>query len=158
MSIFGLRADEELQTALRKQVGGAVRKYTSSGWLFRQGENSSGFYLIETGRARIFMESTNGTSLFEEVIDSGCVVGLPATVNGNPYSLSCEVVADTEVLFVSREKLVKLMRSDANSALKLLDLLSTEVQAVRAELGTYAEQRGAQSPRAKTEAVWKQGF
>jgi CRP/FNR family transcriptional regulator len=153
MSIFGLRADEELQAALRKHSGGLVRKHTSSGWLFRQGEKPSGFYLIESGRARIFMESTNGTSLFEEVIDSGCVVGLPATVNGNPYSLSCEVVADTEVLFVPREKLVKLMRSDANSAMKLLDLLSTEVQAVRAELGNFAERGGAQSSRAKSEAI-----
>ncbi len=86
----------------------------------------------------MFMEAANGNSLFEEVIDSGSIVGLPATVNGHPYSLSCEVVADTEVLFMSRENLVKLMRSDADSAMKLLDLLSTEVQAVRAELGNFA--------------------
>lgn len=89
------------------------------------------------------MEAANGNSLFEEVVDSGCVVGLPATVNGHPYSLSCEVVADTEVLFIPRENLVKLMRGDTDSAMKLLDLLSTEVQAVRAELGNFANSSSA---------------
>lgn len=143
MSIFGLKADADLQSALRKYASGANRKLTSSGWLFRQGEKPSGFYLIESGRARIFMEAANGSSLFEEVIDCGCVVGLPATINGHPYSLSCEVVADTTVLFISRENLVKLMRRDSNSAMKLLDLLSTEVQAVRAELGNFANTSSA---------------
>ena len=138
MSIFGLKADADLQSALRKYASGTNRRLTSSGWLFRQGEKPSGFYLIESGRARIFMESSNGSSLFEEVIDSGCVVGLPATVNRHPYSLSCELVADTTVLFVSRENLVRLMQQDTDSAMKLLDLLSTEVQAVRTELSRFA--------------------
>jgi len=96
----------------------------------------------------MFMEAANGNSLFEEVIDSGSIVGLPATVNGHPYSLSCEVVADTEVLFISRENLVTLMRGDTDSAMKLLDLLSTEVQAVRAELGNFTNNSSAvHSPR-----------
>jgi CRP-like cAMP-binding protein len=148
MSIFGMKADAELQSALRKHASSTTKKYESSGWLFRQGDKPSGFYLIESGRAHMFMEAANGNSLFEEVVDSGCVVGLPATVNGHPYSLSCEVVADTKVLFISRENLVKLMRSDSNSAMKLLDLLSSEVQAVRSELGNLANKSIAEPSRA----------
>lgn len=148
MSIFGLKADAELRSALRKHASGPTKRYASSGWLFRQGDKPSGFYLIESGRAHMFMEAANGNSLFEEVIDSGSIVGLPATVNGHPYSLSCEVVADTEVLFMSRENLVKLMRADTNSAMKLLNLLSTEVQAVRAELGNFTNKSIAEPSRA----------
>lgn len=53
-----------------------------------------------------------------------------------------------EVLFMTRENLVNLMRADTNSAMKLLDLLSTEVQAVRAELGNFTNKSFAADSRA----------
>src|SRR5690348_4968074 len=129
-----MKADEGLKTALRQFVKCNVKKLAPE-FLFRQGEEAHGFFLLESGKLRMSMHDANGKKVVSEPVDPGCVVGLPATINGRRYSLSCEVTSDAELLFISREKLLAFMRQDTGHAMKLLDLLSSEVQAIRAEFG-----------------------
>jgi CRP-like cAMP-binding protein len=56
---------------------------------------------------------------------------LPAAISGTPYSLTAEVLSDSELAFLSREELVSLMQSDVSLSLKLVELLSQEVRAMR---------------------------
>lgn len=144
MSIFGMKADAELRAALRKFAKGNVRKRASQ-WLFKQGEEAEGLFLLENGELRVSMVNAGGEKVVEEAVEPGCIVGLPATVNGRPYSLSCEVTSDSELVFVSRENLVAFMRQDTGHAIKLLDLLSNEVQAIRAEFGDLKAQSASPS-------------
>jgi hypothetical protein len=55
------------------------------------------------------------------------------------------VTSDAELLFISREKLLAFMRQDTGHAMKLLDLLSSEVQAIRAEFGDLKAQSASPS-------------
>ena len=80
------------------------------------------------------MEASAGEEILSRVVGQGCLVGLPATVNGHPYSLSCEVIKDAVLEYLSHGDLARLMRSELDAAMKLLELLSIEVQAVRSEI------------------------
>lgn len=108
--------------------------------LFREGDESDGVYLIKTGTLRLSLESSPGKTVMSRTVGPGYVVGLPATVNGHSYSLNCDVVEDAELAYISRSALTRLIQSDAGTAMKLLDLLSSEIQALRAAL-TYPLRR-----------------
>jgi len=144
MSAFGLRADSELQAMLCHYASQVVERKAEE-CIFRQGQKPHGFYLIKRGAVRLSMVSTTGQRTLERVVGQGCLVGLPATVNGRPYSLTCEVVEDTEFACLSRRDFSNLMKCETDAAMKLLGLLSNEVQAVRLEI--------AHSPSARSAAV-----
>jgi CRP/FNR family transcriptional regulator, cyclic AMP receptor protein len=132
MNTFGLTADSDLQATLRTFASQSVERKVPE-FLFHQGEKPHGCYLIKSGKVRLSMEAEPGHSVLRRVVGPGCVVGLPASINGRVYSLNCEVVEDAELAYLSCQDLALLIKSDTGAAMKLLDLLSSEVQAVRSE-------------------------
>ena len=138
MGLFKLRADPELRAILCRYASALTTRKAGS-ILFRQGEKSHGLYVVKSGAVRLFIEASAGEHIIERDLGEGHIVGLPATFNGQPYSLSCEVTQDAELAYLSRRDVATLMRCETEVAMKLLDLLSSEVQAARSEL--------ARSPR-----------
>lgn len=132
MSALKLTADSELQATLRAFASQTVERRAPQ-FLFHQGEEPHGCYLIKSGKVRLWMEVPPGHRIMQRVVGQGCLVGLPASINGRVYSLTCEVIEDAECAYLSRHDLALLMKGDVAAAMKLLDLLSTEVQAVRSE-------------------------
>jgi CRP-like cAMP-binding protein len=80
---------------------------------------------------RLTLRSIDGKIYLEEIVGCGGLLGLPAAISGTPYSLTAEVLSDSELAFLSREELVRLMQSDVSLSLKLVELLSQEVRAMR---------------------------
>ena len=132
MNTFGLTADSDLQATLRTFASQLVERKAPE-FLFHQGDKPHGCYLIKSGKVRLSMEAQPGHRVLRRVVGPGCVVGLPASINGRVYSLNCEVVEDAELAYLSCQDLARLIKSDTGAAMKLLDLLSSEVQAVRSE-------------------------
>jgi CRP-like cAMP-binding protein len=136
MIAFKMVADAELQDSLckysSKMIDGKAGEY-----LFRQGEEARGCYLIRRGILLLYMEASTGKRILGRELGPGGIVGLPATINANPLSLTCRVVEDAELAFLSRTDLTELMRNNAGAAMKILDLLSTEVQLTRKQAAKY---------------------
>lgn len=139
MSTFGLRADLELQAVLSANANQVLQRKAPDR-LFREGDESDGVYLIKSGRLSLSLEASPGKTVMNRTVGAGYVLGLPATINGHSYSLNCDVVEDAELAYISRSGLTRLIQSDAGTAMKLLDLLSSEIQALRAAL-TYPHRR-----------------
>lgn len=139
MSTFGLRADLELQAILSANASQVLLR-NAHDRLFREGDESDGVYLIKNGTLRLSLDASPGRTVMSRMVGPGYVVGLPATINGHRYSLNCDVVEDAELAYISRGTLTRLIQSDAGIAMKFLDLLSSEIQALRAAL-TYPLRR-----------------
>ena len=137
MATFKMSVDTELHASLCKYSSGTV-EVKAHEYLFRQGEDSRGCYLVKHGTLHLFMESSSGKHILGREVGEGCIVGLPATINGHPLSLTCRVVEDAELALLSRADLTELMRNDVSAAMKILDLLSTEVQSTRRQVAKYA--------------------
>ena len=58
-------------------------------------------------------------------------MGLPATVSGEPYSLTAEAAQDCELDFISRKGLLDLLRRNTTAALQILQILSEEIYQMR---------------------------
>jgi CRP-like cAMP-binding protein len=136
MVAFKMVADAELQDSLCKYSSTTV-KLNAREFLFRQGEEARGCYLVRRGTVLLYMEAKAGKRVLGRELGTGGIVGLPATINSNPLSLTCRVVEDAELAFLSRNDLTELMRNNVSAAMKILDLLSTEVQLTRKQAARY---------------------
>jgi CRP-like cAMP-binding protein len=134
MGICAIQADLELQAKL---VAHATRtKLLEPGELiFREGEAGKGIFLITSGSVELCLESSWCRSI-RRVATAGCVLGLPSTLSGEPYSLSAEVIEPVTVVQLNKDDFDELMKGDTTCGLKLLWLLSAEVRALRTEIAT----------------------
>ncbi len=148
MSAFGLEADPELQTKLSANASQTLRR-SANQRLFGEGDQCDGVYLVRSGALRLSLETSPGKTIMTRVVGQGYVVGLPATIHGCQYSLSCDVVEDAELAYISRSSVMELIQSDTNVAVKLLDLLSSEVQTLRTVLGHPLRSTQSSRTRAK---------
>lgn len=129
MNTLCIYADEMLQKLL---FADAVHSLQSAGTiLLKEGQKCQGLYLLKRGKACVYLPSTKDKARVEQFVEEGCILGLPAAVNGRKYSLTAELVQDSEVAFIPLSMFSDLMRKNIDIAMKVLDLLSKEVQALR---------------------------
>src|SRR5215212_286461 len=114
-----MKVDTELQACLIAQASG-TRVHETGEFIFRQGEESSGLFLIKSGAARLFLESETKKRVMERLVTEGSMLGLPSTISAEPYSLAAVATERTELICISRTNLSDLMRKDTVSAFKLL--------------------------------------
>ncbi len=126
---MSFNVDTELETKLLGKARNISMR--AGALLFNQGDAVTGVYILSKGRARLTLRSVDGKIHLEEIVGRGGLLGLPAAISGTPYSLTAEVLSDSELAFLSREELVSLMQSDVSLSLKLVELLSQEVRAMR---------------------------
>jgi len=94
--------------------------------LFRRGEPARGVYLIRQGSVVLSLDSRR-----HRRAGRGWILGLPATFSGEPYSLTAIAAENCELLFIPREKVIEFVRLNPALALPLLEVLASEVSAVR---------------------------
>lgn len=136
MVAFKMVADAELQESMCRYSSSTV-KLNAREYVFHQGDEARGCYLVRRGTVLLYMEAKAGKRVLGRELGTGGIVGLPATINSHPLSLTCRVVEDAELAFLSRNDLTELMRNNVGAAMKILDLLSTEVQLTRKQAARY---------------------
>ena len=115
---------KELQavaTHLRKERGTV---------LFREGKACRGAFLIRSGQVRLTLEAA-ARSYPARTVGSGFVIGLPATLSGEPYSLTAEVKTSCRLDFIPRRKLLSLLSRSPEAGFQIVRLLSEEIFVIR---------------------------
>ena len=121
-----------LPLEVRKQlhaVATPVRKDKGT-ILFRAGQPCRGAFLIRSGQVKLSLDDIS--RLYpSRTVGSGVVIGLPATFSDEPYSLTAEVKNTCRLDFISRQKLLKLLRQNSQAGFQILRLLSEEIFQMR---------------------------
>lgn len=99
--------------------------------LFRQGEASTGVFILKSGTATLNMTSPAREEVLSLQATAGSILGLPALLGGEPYTLSATARAGAEFGFLSREAFTALMHADPLLSLKILRILAAEVRSAR---------------------------
>ncbi|MBZ5546788.1 MAG: cyclic nucleotide-binding domain-containing protein [Acidobacteriia bacterium] len=98
--------------------------------LFRRGEDVSGVFLIRSGRVSLALDCE--TQVFPaRILGPRAIAGLPATVSGNPYSLTAKVVEDSELAFVPRNAVLTCLQRNPALCFQVMDMLSGEISDIR---------------------------
>jgi len=122
---------EHLASVLHKQKGAI---------LFRRGDPGIGVFLICKGKVSLQLDS-NIPLYPSRTLGPGAIVGLPATICGETYSLAAQVTEDAELGFVSRNDFLALMKKDTSLCLEAMDLLGKEIASIRSAVASHGKKR-----------------
>ncbi len=99
--------------------------------LFRQDEPATGMYIVHNGSVSLTMRSPDGDVVMEILAHRGSLLGLPALVGGEAYSLSATARKGAKISFVDRDRFSTLMLSEPAVAVMILRVLAAEVRNAR---------------------------
>ncbi|MBZ5523177.1 MAG: Crp/Fnr family transcriptional regulator [Acidobacteriia bacterium] len=119
-----LSADEIHALAAR-----AVRKIYSAGeTLFMEGEPCQGFYVIVSGKVRIFKLSPGGREHVLAMEGAGGSIAELPVFDGGPYPASATALERTECIFVARNDFQAFCRQHPEVALKVLSIVGARLR------------------------------
>jgi CRP-like cAMP-binding protein len=134
------------QLACRLNEIGARVEASAGTIIFAAGEDLRGVYLVLNGRVALWHGPDN--LRVTRIAESGCLLGLPATIRRKPYSLSAEAVQDTTLSLISPEQFRGLIESDSAIATEIISLLGEELVALR-DLAPYEIQSRTKTSSAR---------
>ena len=98
--------------------------------LFREGDPVRGLFLLGKGAVRLSL-GKKGKSITYRVVQPKYVLGLPATLLNRPYSLTAEVIEDSELRFVEWAKAMDYLKERPDMCMHVLEFLSHEMVWIR---------------------------
>jgi CRP/FNR family transcriptional regulator len=128
-------AEKELIAALEKRSSTVV--CTEPRCLFAQGGRPAGLFILRSGSASLTMESPTGGNLMSITLHPGSLLGLPALIGNEPYTMTANAEKDAELGFVTREDFNSLMLTDPSLAVRVLRVLAAEVRTARHAISEF---------------------
>ncbi len=107
----------------------AVSKPVARGdMLFSEGEKAEGFYVILSGRVKIYKVSMEGKEQILHIFGEGEIFGEVPVFAGGNYPAHAETLEKGRVLFFSRNDFVALVKNEPALALNMLSVLSLRLR------------------------------
>ncbi len=124
---------ERLARAFRR------RELAKGDVIFRQGDESRDFYLVLTGKVRIFKVSPGGHETSINIFSSGDIIGEFACLDGEPRSATAIAMARCIVWEIAGETFINHLRSQPELGLQMSRLLAGKLRWTAAYAETIAQ-------------------
>lgn len=105
------------------------------------GEPAQGAYLVTGGLVRLSLLDEDGTPLWSRVLGEGTILGLPSAIAGEIHSMKAEAIEPTEMTFLERDKLAKLVKDNPEFASEIVEVLCAELHELRRRWSMLAERK-----------------
>jgi len=96
--------------------------------IFSEGEDADGFYVVITGRVKIFKLSADGKEQILHFFGPGEPFGEVPVFTGQHFPASAEVMEESRVFFFPRKSFVDLIKRNPSLALNMLAILSKRLR------------------------------
>jgi CRP-like cAMP-binding protein len=117
-------APPELATALAEY--GSCLSHPAQKLLFERGQRAYGLFLLQSGSARLSIPGA-----LDRSVGAGALLGVPGTLSRGVYSLTAELLEESQVLFVPAERVSELLAAHPEIGFMMVQILSREVQTIR---------------------------
>lgn len=101
-----------------------LRRVDKDTMLFFEGDPATGFFVLLSGRVRIYKSSADGKEYTLHQITPGQMFAEAAIFRGITYPANCMAMEDSEVAFVPKDQFVALITKYPNISLKIIGSLS----------------------------------
>ena len=102
----------------------AAASYPKGATLFVEGQKPRGVFILCNGRVKLSTSSADGKTLILRVPEKGEILGLAATVSGQPYQASAEVLEPAQANFIARNDFLEFLKAYGEAALRVAQQLS----------------------------------
>jgi CRP-like cAMP-binding protein len=124
-------AEAELVAAIEKWSVPIL--FRSGEILFKLGDPPDQTYFVEAGEVLLTLPVSGGAEWTVRA-GQGSILGLPAIMGNEPYSLTATASRDSQIYRLSRENFHQLMRENPRVCCNVLQILAGEVLAARSAL------------------------
>jgi CRP/FNR family transcriptional regulator len=105
----------------------AEKHYPKRSVLFAEGQPALGVHVLCEGRAKISMASAEGKTLVLGIAKPGDLLGMRATLTGEPYAASVETLEPSRLRFIPRENLIRVLDHDQGISMRVALALSEKL-------------------------------
>ncbi len=103
--------------------------YPEKAVLFSDGQTPRGVFVLCRGTAKLSISATDGKTLITRIVAPGEVLGLSGAISGHPYKTEAETLEPSQVNFISRVELLRLIETHHQAALNAVRTLALECEA-----------------------------
>lgn len=104
------------------------RSYKRGQTIFAEGDEGIGFYVLISGKVKIFKLSPEGKEQIFHVFGPGEPFGEAAVFAGERFPAHAETLEESRVFFFPRASFVELIKEDPSLALNMLAILSRRLR------------------------------
>jgi CRP-like cAMP-binding protein len=97
-------------------------------FIFSEGEDASGFYVVNTGRVKIFKLSPEGKEQILHIFGPGEPFGEVPVFTGQRFPANAEAMEESRVFFFPKRSFVDLIKTNPSLALNMLGILSRRLR------------------------------
>jgi CRP-like cAMP-binding protein len=115
------------------QLGGLASIVVDSNYqrgqtIFSEGDDGTGFYVVVSGRVKIFKLSADGKEQILHIFDEGEPFGEVAVFAGMHFPANAEAMVKSRIFYFPRNALVDLIKKDPFIAMNMLAVLSRRLR------------------------------
>lgn len=118
-------SDAELGEIAPLLVERRLRKNTV---VFHEGDPGSAFYLLKSGKVRIYKVSRDGREQVLTIISDGQIFGDVPTFDGGPYPATAATMEDSEIYLIRRENLLEVVKRHPDISIKIIAVLGQRLR------------------------------
>ncbi|MDN3588321.1 Crp/Fnr family transcriptional regulator [Pedobacter aquatilis] len=108
-------------------MGCPVRKYPKDSVIYEPGMQPKHVYFVKMGEVRMVTVNNDGKEFIQGIFKSGQYFGEPALLVDKPYLAFTIVNKPSEIVSVSRENYINLIKTDAEYSMSLIKTLSNRL-------------------------------
>lgn len=97
-------------------------------WIFSEGDEGTGFYVVASGRVKVFKLSPEGKEQLLHLFGSGEPFGEVAVFEGTRFPAHASALEESLIYFFPRDAFIGLIRKNPDLALKMLGVLSRRLR------------------------------
>ena len=101
-----------------------IRSYDKGDRVFDEGDPSDFFYIVASGRVKVFKHGPNGNDLILEIFSAGGPLGAVAAYESRPYPASAVALEPASCLLIPRQAFFALLEQNPTLVRGLLSSLS----------------------------------
>jgi CRP/FNR family transcriptional regulator, dissimilatory nitrate respiration regulator len=105
-----------------------TRSYNRGQVIFSEGDEANGFYVLASGRVKIFKVSSEGKEQILHLFESGEPFGEVPVFSGGRFPAHAEAMEKCEAMFFPKKPFEEAIRSDPSIALNMLAILSLRLK------------------------------
>ena len=105
-----------------------VKKIARNQFIFNEGDDGIGFYIIVTGRVKIYKMSPEGKEQILHILGPGEPFAEVAVFSGAHYPANAETLDDSSLYFFPKQDFIKLISRNPSLAMNMLAALSIRLK------------------------------
>lgn len=105
-----------------------VKDFDRNSFIFADGDDGVGFYVIVSGRVKIYKMSPEGKEQILHILGPGEEFAEVAVFSGSHYPANAETLAPSKLFFFPKESFIRLISSNPSLAMNMLAALSLRLK------------------------------